>query len=223
MIRLLYIHGNDSDKIPPGSEQPEWRITQIPEKDLDSLLPISSPYQIAIWHTSDPDPSFLQKAIQYNISKYIIVYTSSNEDVKRVKLLKLGAQDIINDAISQEEFILRMNSIIKRNQQEQSISEVFQIGNYDFNYEKRLLIFGQESRTLTTKESELLKMLIENKNKPVLKQDALSAIWGEDSYHNGRSMDVYIGRLRKYLQSDVNIQIFNIHGSGYKLSVLTQN
>lgn len=223
MIRILFIHENDSDKIPPGLNHLEWQITPILESDLQSILPISTPYHLAIWHISNPDPFFLQKAFQDKIAKSIVVSTSSNNDFTRVQILRSGAEDIINDNISEEELILRIESIIKRNHQEQSISDVFQIGKFHFNYEKRLLIFGQESRPLTTKESELLKMLIENKNKPVLKQDALTVIWGEDSYHNGRSMDVYIGRLRKYLQSDANIHIFNVHGSGYKLSVLTEN
>ena len=223
MTRILYIYENASSKIPPGSEHPEWQITSILESDLQSILPIFTPFPIAIWHTSEPKLSFIQKTFLDNITKRIIVYTSSNNDFTRVEILKSGAEDIINDNISEEEFILRIASIIRRNHQEQSKIDFLNIGKYDFNYERRLLILENESRTLTTKESELLKMLVDNKNKPVLKQDALNLIWGEDSYHNGRSMDVYIGRLRKYLQSDANIQIFNIHGAGYKLSVLTQN
>lgn len=223
MIRILYIHGNDSDRIPPGSEYPEWQITPIMESDLHLILPIPAPFHLAIWHTSDPEPSFIQYSFLNNIAKSIIVSTSSNNDFSRVEVLRAGAEDIINDNISDEEFTLRMQAIIRRKNQEQSNQDYVHIGNYVFDYERRILTIGNESRTLTTKESELLKMLIENKNKPVLKQNALTVIWGEDSYHNGRSMDVYIGRLRKYLRSDANIHIFNIHGLGYKLTVLSQN
>lgn len=223
MIRILYIHGDDSDKIPPGSDHPEWQITPILESDLQSILPIPTPYHIAIWHTSNPEPSFIQKAFLDNIANSILVFTSSNNDFTRVEVLRSGAEDIINDTISEEEFILRIQGIIKRNNQDTFNQYKVHIGNYVFDYERRMLTIGNDSRTLTTKESELLKMLAHHKNKPVSKQDALTVIWGGDSYHNGRSMDVYIGRLRKYLQSDNNIHIFNIHGMGYKLTVLSQN
>lgn len=223
MIRILYIHGNDSDRIPPGSEYPEWQITSIMERDLHNILPISAPFHLTIWHTSNPDPSFIQYSFLNNVAKSIIVSTSSNNDFSRVEALRAGAEDIINDNISDEEFILRIQAIIRRKNQEQSNQDYVYIGNYVFDYERRMLANGNESRTLTTKESELLKMLIENKNKPLLKQDALTVIWGGNSYHNGRSMDVYIGRLRKYLRSDANIHIYNIHGMGYKLSILSQN
>ena len=221
MIRILYIHENDSDKIPPGSHHPEWQITPMLESDLQSILPIIPPFHIAIWHTSNPEPSFIQKAFLNNIAKSILVSTSSNNSFTRVEILRSGAEDIINDTISEEEFILRIQGIIRRSNQE--ISNQVQIGNYIFDYERRMLIIGNDSRNLTTKESELLKMLVAHKNKTVTKQDALTVIWGGDSYHNGRSMDVYIGRLRKYLRSDANIHIFNIHGMGYKLSILSQN
>ena len=131
--------------------------------------------------------------------------------------------DIIDTDISEEELILRIESIAKRLPQKVSQKDLIHIGNYAFDYERRTLSINHETRLLTTKESELLKLLEKSRNQPVLKQDALREVWGDDSYHNGRSMDVYIGKLRKCLRSDENIQILNIHGMGYKLSILARN
>jgi DNA-binding response OmpR family regulator len=153
----------------------------------------------------------------------IIISTSSMEVDSRIEILKSGIIDIIDADISEEELIHRIESITSRLPQQFSQKEPIHIGNYTFDYERRTLTINQEARLLTTKESELLKLLEKSRNQPVLKQDALREVWGDDSYHNGRSMDVYIGKLRKYLRSDENIQILNIHGMGYKLSILARN
>jgi two-component system OmpR family response regulator len=90
---------------------------------------------------------------------------------------------------------------------------------YTFDTNKQLLILGDHSQKLTTKESDLLKLLCNNTNEILERNFALKTIWIDDNYFNARSMDVYITKLRKYLRDDPTIQILNIHGKGYKLIV----
>ena len=93
----------------------------------------------------------------------------------------------------------------------------FDLGGYHFNPKLRELIFNSKTQTLSPKENELLKMLAEHKNDLLPRERALKKIWGSDTYFNGRSMDVYIAKLRKYLKEDDKIEIVNIHGNGFRL------
>ena len=132
----------------------------------------------------------------------------------------IGADDYITKPFSMEELLYRLKAILRRTSQTESDeqdSEIFQIGAYTFDANKQLLKKEEEEKKLTTKESELLKLLCTNKNQMLERNYALRTIWEDDSYFNARSMDVYITKLRKYLKDDSTIQIINVHGKGYKL------
>ena len=224
MKHILFIFEKDSkDPVLPALNQLEWNISSRTEQDILSFVPIEYPFDLVIWMTSHLDSAFISNVQSKLLASNIIVSTSSKEVNSRIQILKSGILDIIDTDISEEELILRIESIAKRLPQQISHKKPIHIGDYAFDYERRTLTINHEARLLTTKESELLKLLEKSRNKPVLKQDALREVWGDDSYHNGRSMDVYIGKLRKYLRSDENIQILNIHGMGYKLSILARN
>jgi DNA-binding response OmpR family regulator len=224
MKHILFIFEKDSkDAQLPALNPHEWNISSVSEREVLSLLPIEYPFDLVIWMTSCLNIDFVSTIQSKLLISNIIISTSSKEVDSRIEILKSGIMDIIDADISEEELILRIESIAKRLPQQFSHKELTHIGNYAFDYERRTLSINHETRLLTTKESELLKLLEKSRNQPVLKQDALREVWGDDSYHNGRSMDVYIGKLRKYLRSDENIQILNIHGMGYKLSILAQN
>lgn len=132
---------------------------------------------------------------------------------------KLGADDYITKPFDSEVLLLKIKAILKRN--EESVKEnenvEFDLGRYHFNPKLRELIFDGKTQTLSPKENELLKMLAEHKNDLLPRERALKKIWGSDTYFNGRSMDVYIAKLRKYLKEDGNIEIVNIHGNGFRL------
>jgi DNA-binding response OmpR family regulator len=224
MKHILFIFEKDSkDADLPALNPFEWNISSVSESDILSLLPIEFPFDLVIWMTSCLNIDFVSTIQSKLLISNIIISTSSKEVDSRIEILKSGIMDIIDADISEEELILRIESIAKRLPQKVSQKDLIYIGKYAFDYERRTLSINHEARLLTTKESELLKLLEKSRNQPVLKQDALREVWGDDSYHNGRSMDVYIGKLRKYLRSDENIQILNIHGMGYKLSILAQN
>lgn len=152
----------------------------------------------------------------------IIFLTAKSMQSDKIEGFKIGADDYITKPFSTEELFLRIGVILKRTQQSQtdnSFVEIneFQIGNYLFDYKSRLLIINKNEKRLTSKESELLKLLCENKNRLLERTTALKQIWNEDTYFTSRSMDVYIAKLRNYLKEDQSIQISNVHGLGFKL------
>ena len=132
---------------------------------------------------------------------------------------KLGADDYITKPFDSDVLLLKIKAILKRNEEENRINEniEFDLGSYHFNPKLRELSHNGIMQTLSPKENELLKMLAEHKNDLLAREQALKKIWGSDTYFNGRSMDVYIAKLRKYLKDDPNIEIVNIHGNGFRL------
>ena len=116
---------------------------------------------------------------------------------------------------------MKIKAIIKRNEEDNKVvdNQEFELGNYHFNPKLRELVLNGQVQVLSPKENELLKMLAEYKNDLLTREKALKKIWGSDTYFNGRSMDVYIAKLRKYLKEDSTIEIVNIHGNGFRLVV----
>ena len=144
---------------------------------------------------------------------------SLKEDV--IEGFTAGADDYMTKPFSMEELLFRIHAILRRTNSNNNsdTNETFKIGDYEFDSQKQILKYNGRDQKLTTKESELLKLLCNNMNNVLERNFALNTIWQEDSYFNARSMDVYITKLRKYLKEDPSIQILNIHGKGYKLIV----
>lgn len=151
----------------------------------------------------------------------IIFLTAKNLKEDVLEGFKLGADDYITKPFSMEELILRIEAILRRTAQEsQSNSQqVFTLGKYTFDTRKQTLSEGENTVKLTTKESDLLKLLCQNANKVLERNYALKSIWIDDNYFNARSMDVYITKLRKHLKDEPTVEIINVHGKGYKLIV----
>jgi DNA-binding response OmpR family regulator len=118
-----------------------------------------------------------------------------------------------------EELVLRIQAVLKRTTPaaEHKGKNIFAIGKYTFDYEQQSLRISGKQQKLTSRESELLKLLCLHVNDTLERELALKLVWGEDSYFNGRSMDVFISKLRKYLQADGNVEIMNVHGRGFRL------
>ena len=143
---------------------------------------------------------------------------SLKEDV--LEGFRIGADDYINKPFSMEEMLLRIEAIMRRisGKKNKNGSE-FQIGSMIFDAQKQTLTSDESVAKLTTKECELLSLLVKNANSILERNYALKTIWVEDNYFNARSMDVYITKLRKLLKNDPNVEIINIHGKGYKLII----
>ncbi len=134
---------------------------------------------------------------------------------------KLGADDYITKPFDSEVLLHKIKAILKRNEElhREEANAEFDLGKYHFNPRLRELTVNGKVQTLSPKENELLKMLSEYKNDLLPREAALKKIWGSDTYFNGRSMDVYIAKLRKYLKEDPKIEIVTIHGNGFRLVV----
>jgi two-component system, OmpR family, response regulator len=136
---------------------------------------------------------------------------------------KTGADDYITKPFDSEILLFKIRAILSRSQggSVPMQADIYQVGNFTFDHRSRLLTNNQldSKQTLSPKESELLRMLVEQKEDVLPKSLALNRIWGDANYFTTRSMDVYIAKLRKYLTEDPSIQIITVHGSGYRLII----
>lgn len=134
----------------------------------------------------------------------------------------LGADDYLTKPFSMEELLLRIGAVLRRTRGvEPRVEEPdrFDLGSSSFEPKRQLLRTPAGERRLTTKESELMRLLCLNRDQVLERAVALNQVWGNDSYFSGRSMDVYIAKLRKYLRDDPHVEIINVHGKGFRLVV----
>lgn len=150
----------------------------------------------------------------------ILFLTAKSMKEDKLEGFNMGADDYMTKPFMMEELVARVQAIMRRSGHEENEEEqIQQIGNIKYEPVGRMLHLTDETRKLTTKEGQLLNLLCKTRNDVLDRQAALRAIWGDDNYFNGRSMDVYIAKLRKLLKDDERIEILNIHGKGFKLIV----
>ncbi|MGY6558852.1 MAG: response regulator transcription factor [Nitritalea sp.] len=152
----------------------------------------------------------------------IIYLTAKNQKEDVIAGLKLGADDYMTKPFSMEELLLRIRAILKRSAKADTQAlKVLTFGSFTLHYDEQRLEGPDGTHKLTSKENELLRILAADVNKQVNRSLALKQIWGDDSYFNARSMDVYLSKIRKLLKADPQVQIITVHGEGYKLVVTT--
>lgn len=192
----------------------------MPDGEAGYAAFMSKKYDVCIFDVMMPkkDGFTLAKEIRMVNTEVPIVFLtakSMKEDI--FQGFKIGADDYLTKPFSMEELLFRIEAILRRTKGTLATQDVFQIGKYKFDTQKQQLSDGDQSVKLTTKESELLKLLCNNANKVLERNFALKTIWVDDNYFNARSMDVYITKLRKHLKEDTSVEILNVHGKGYKL------
>lgn len=150
----------------------------------------------------------------------IIFLSAKTLKEDRIKGLRLGADDYLVKPFSIEELILKIEIFLKRSQKNNKAEKsVYEIGKYQFDT-KNFILFNEEEKVgLTQREAELLKLFLDNRNLVLKREQILTALWGTDDYFMGRSLDVFISRLRKILSNEKGISIENLHGIGFRFSV----
>lgn len=184
-----------------------YRDNEVDACILDVMMPVKDGFTVA------KEIRRIDKRIP------IIFLTAKNLEADKLKGFEIGADDYVTKPFSMEELLARLNATIRRAFDEgRPDKNVFNIGNFVFDYAHQTLSIAGNVRKLTSRECELLKLFAQNFNQVVDRSCALTRIWKEDSYFAARSMDVYITKLRKYLKPDPSIQILNIHGVGFRMT-----
>lgn len=156
------------------------------------------------------------------LDKQIPILFLTAKAMKEDKLqgFDIGADDYMTKPFSMEELLARIQAILRRSAPDtKDVNEAMYVGKIKYEPELSTLHLVDGIKKLTTKENQLLQLLVKNKNEILDRQATLRAVWGDDNYFNGRSMDVYIAKLRKLLKEDESIEIMNIHGVGFKLII----
>jgi DNA-binding response OmpR family regulator len=152
----------------------------------------------------------------------ILFLTAKNQTEDKIEGFKAGGDDYLTKPFSTEEFLLRVQAILKRVNlvKEPEPETEVKIGSIVFDTENFFLKYpGGEKQNLTKKEARILQLLVQHTNKVLPRDIVLNSVWGQDDYFVGRSLDVFITKLRKYLKEDESVSIANIHGVGFKLTV----
>jgi DNA-binding response OmpR family regulator len=171
---------------------------------LDIMLPVKDGYTLA------------REIRVLNPDIPIIFLTAKSMKKDIIDGFEAGADDYLTKPFSMDELLMRIEAVLRRTRRENQ-EEIFVLGKYAFDSNKQTLTTQETVVNLTTKESELLKLLCQHPNQILERNFALKAIWKDDNYFNARSMDVYITKIRKHLADEPAIEIINIHGKGYKL------
>lgn len=186
-----------------------WRSFKRGQFDLcilDIMMPEMDGFTLAkkIKHTDEEIP--------------FVFLTAKDQKFDRLKGLALGADDYITKPFEIDELVLRIQNILRRTNRNKVLLQ--KVGRFSFDRANLLLKDHQKEFSLTLQEAKLLQLLLDNKNEVVTREAILTKLWGDNNYFAGRSMDVFISRLRKYLKSDQSVVIENRRGVGFSLKVL---
>ncbi len=161
-----------------------------------------------------------EKIIEINPDTPFIFLTAKKMKEDKIKGLKLGADDYIVKPFEADILVLKLNNIIKRSKNiAPTVKDVIAIGNYEFDTINHTLNIEDQTQRLTDKEMVLIQYLYKNKNMMIKRENVLKEVWGNDDFFSGRSMDVFISRLRKYFKKDQNISIESVRGVGLTFSI----
>lgn len=191
--------------------QQGWKAYQAGGFDLvllDVMMPVKDGFTLA------------REIRQKDADTPIIFLTAKSMKQDTIQGFQSGADDYVTKPFGMEELLLRVSAVLRRTKgaaPRAEEPETYQVGATSFDPRKQLLRTPAGERRLTTKESELLRLLCAHRNEVLQRSHALTIVWGNDSYFSGRSMDVYIAKLRKYLREDPSVEIINVHGQGFRL------
>ncbi|MBK9451358.1 MAG: response regulator transcription factor [Bacteroidetes bacterium] len=213
LAEFLTVKGNEVTRATDGEAGLQaWKNGKFDLCILDVMLPKKDGFDLA------RDIRKVDQQIP------ILFLTAKNMLEAKAEGFGLGGDDYLTKPFSVEELLLRIKALLRRSSPTHTTTvtsekETFKLGNFEFDFTYRELKIGKEVKRITSREADLLRLLCLHQNQILKREDALKQIWGDDSYFNARSMDVFITKLRKYLKDDPKIEIMNVHGTGYKLLV----
>ena len=149
----------------------------------------------------------------------LLFLTAKGMKEDRIRGFKTGADDYITKPFSIEELLLRIEVFLKRSRGADHNHSLFEIASYTFNYHNLTLMRQSKSVSLTQKEADVLRLFCLHKDSLLKREEILNSVWGNDDYFTGRSLDVFISKIRKYLKEDKSIHIQNVHGVGFKMQI----
>jgi len=225
-ILLVEDDPNLSDVLKDYLEMLEYKVLLAADGEIGLGIFKKNSIDLCILDVMLPrmDGFSLAKAIrEINDEVPIIFLTARGQMEDRITGFKSGCDDYMSKPFSSEELSLRIEAILKRCRVnfKPLPGEHYQVGLYLFDAANLELKLGEVKHSLTPKEAALLRLLCQNVNTLLPREKALMEIWGTDDYFIGRSMDVFITKLRKYLKDDPDVAIVNVHGSGFRLEVKT--
>ena len=206
----------------------------LESRDFDVIMESDGGKALDLFKKSQPDICVLDimlpgkdgfeiadeiREINENIPIIFLTAKTQTEDV--IKGFNLGGNDYIRKPFSMEELIVRIQNLLRlrQNGAKKVNTESVRIGKYNFQINRQVLSNDKEQRKLSFKESELLRLLFEGRDRVIDRKDILNLLWGNDSFFNSRNLDVYITKLRSYLRDDPSLEIITIKGIGYRFVV----
>jgi DNA-binding response OmpR family regulator len=180
------------------------------------------PFDLCIFDVMMPKKdgfSLAQTIREKNQNVPILFVTAKSMLEDKIVGFTAGGDDYIVKPFSMEELCMRIEVFLKRSNGSTQTEQVFQLGQFSFDSHNFVLSHNSGSKTLTQKEAEVLQLLCRNTDRVLKREEILKAVWGDDDYFMGRSMDVFISKLRKYLKEDPTVQIVNYHGVGFRLEL----
>lgn len=226
MIKKLLLVEDDADfgfMLKQYLEYSEFEVDLISDpRNVDNNFTFLHRYDLAILDLMMPYISGFTLASQIikTIPDLPIIFlTAKDQKIDKLTGLKIGADDYLTKPCDPEELILRIQNIIKRTKSKKIEQRNIQLGTYQFDAANMLLIHPYGNQQLTEREAGLLNYLFQNKDRIISREEILEAIWGNNDFFSGRSMDVFISRLRKYLQHDPSLNIQAIRSIGFKVKL----
>lgn len=174
---------------------------------LDVMMPVKDGFTVA------------KEIRQVDQEIPILFLTAKSMKEDKLEGFEAGGDDYLTKPFAMEELLARINAILKRSYKDGKKETTFKIGDVDYDYLQQTVDISGQKNKLTTKENELFYLLIKNQEEVLDRNDALKHVWGDDNYFNGRSMDVYITKLRKFLSQSKQVEIMNVHGKGFRLLI----
>lgn len=175
---------------------------------LDVMMPVKDGFTVA------------KEIRQLDTEIPILFLTAKSMKDDKLMGFDVGADDYMTKPFAMEELLARINAILKRSYKEGKKETNFTVGDVSYDYLQQLVkINGGSEKKLTTKENELFYLLVKNQDGILDRNEALTLVWGDDNYFNGRSMDVYITKLRKFVNQSEKLEIINVHGKGFRLLI----